>query len=325
MIKIKSAGSVQAAPVPDAGGVSVRWLWADSDGAPNFALRLFEVEPGASTPYHAHPYEHEVYVLSGQARLRGEDQEHRLEPGDTVLVPPNELHQFHNPGSVLLRFLCAVPWPRQSAAVMAQVSLYPLRQPTLSPAIDEAVRIFRTRGLDVTPGAMSTLLSGDGAQVFKALNIAFDRAASPGHAVMVVTVSNACPVPDRPPEEEISFRAIGHVENPFTDPADPETLRGSDSRIVLDANLTDGLIGLKPGDRLIVAFAFHRSEGYDLLQHPRGDPSRDPQGVFSLRSPRRPNPLGITEVELVSIEGNVLIVRGLDAIRGTPVLDLKPA
>lgn len=325
MIKIKGAGTVKAEPVQDAPGVTVRWLWADSDGAPNFALRLFELEAGTSSPYHAHPYEHEVYILSGQAIVRGEAEERRLEPGDTVLVPPNELHQFRNAGTGPLRFLCAVPWPRDSAAVLAQVSLYPLRQLELSPAIDEAVKIFRERGLDATPGAMSTLLSGDGAQVFKALNLAFDRAASLGHAVMVVTVSNACPVPERPPEEEFSFRAIGHVEHPLDDSTDDDRLRDSNSRILLDSSLTDGLIGLKAGDRLLVCFAFHKSEGYDLLQHPRGDRSRDKRGVFSLRSPRRPNPLGISEVELVSVEGNVLTVRGLDAIDGTPVLDLKPA
>lgn len=325
MIKVKGAGTVKAEPVPDVPGVTVRWLWTDADGAPNFALRLFEVEPGASSPRHAHPYEHEVYILSGQASVRGEADERRLEPGDTVLVPPNELHQFHNPGSAPLQFLCAVPWPRDSAAVTAQVSLYPLRQPELSPAIDEAVRIFRQRGLDATPGPMSTLLSGNGAQVFKALNLAFDRAASLGQAVMVVTVSNACPVPERPPEKEFSFRAIGHVEHPLADSTDADRLRETDSRIILDSRLTKGLIGLKAGDRLMVCFAFHKSEGYDLLQHPRGDRQRERQGVFSLRSPRRPNPLGISEVELVSIEGNVLTVRGLDAIHGTPVLDLKPA
>ena len=76
---------------------------------------------------------------------------------------------------------------------------------------------------------------------------------------------------------------------------------------------------------LLVVFVFHRSQGFDLLQHPRGNQSRPKRGVFALRSPNRPNPIGITEVELLAIEGNILTVSGLDAINGTPVLDLKPA
>jgi tRNA-Thr(GGU) m(6)t(6)A37 methyltransferase TsaA len=76
---------------------------------------------------------------------------------------------------------------------------------------------------------------------------------------------------------------------------------------------------------LLVVFVFHRAEGYNLLQHPRGDRGRPQRGVFALRSPNRPNPIGITEVELLAIEGNILTVRGLDALDGTPVLDLKPA
>jgi tRNA-Thr(GGU) m(6)t(6)A37 methyltransferase TsaA len=76
---------------------------------------------------------------------------------------------------------------------------------------------------------------------------------------------------------------------------------------------------------MLVIFSFHRSEGYNLLQHPRGDRNRPLQGVFALRSPNRPNPTGVTQVELCALEGNVLTVCGLDAINGTPVLDLKPA
>jgi tRNA-Thr(GGU) m(6)t(6)A37 methyltransferase TsaA len=322
---VKRDATVTAEPVKDVPGVTVRWLWADSDGAPNFALRLFEVQPGAATPYHAHPHEHEVYVLDGEARLRGETEENPLEPGDAALVLPNELHQFLNVGLDVLRFLCVVPLPRHSTAVTAQVSLYPLRQPALAPAINQALEIFRARNLDVTPGAMSSLISGNGAQVFKALQLAFDQAAELGHVVMVATVSNACAAAAQEQGEGLSFRAIGHVENEFDEPTDADRLRDTESRIVLDASLSDGLTGLEPGDRVMVVFAFHKSGGYDLLQHPRGDQSRGRCGVFALRSPRRPNPLGVSEVELVSVEGNVLTVRGLDAINRTPVLDLKPA
>jgi tRNA-Thr(GGU) m(6)t(6)A37 methyltransferase TsaA len=123
----------------------------------------------------------------------------------------------------------------------------------------------------------------------------------------------------------VVYRAIGHVENEFDEPAAPERIRSVESRIVLDPSLAEGLRGLEPGRHIMVIFYFHRSQGFDLLQHPRGDRSRPRRGVFALRSPRRPNPIGVTVVDLVAVRGNVLRVRGLDAINGTPVLDLKPA
>jgi tRNA-Thr(GGU) m(6)t(6)A37 methyltransferase TsaA len=126
-------------------------------------------------------------------------------------------------------------------------------------------------------------------------------------------------------EEDIVYRAIGHVENDFDEPAASYEIRAVESRIVLDPSLTGGLRGLEPGRQIMVIFYFHRSQGFELLQHPQGDRSRPRRGVFALRSPRRPNPIGVTVVDLVDVEGNVLRVRGLDAINGTPVLDLKPA
>lgn len=78
--------------------------------------------------------------------------------------------------------------------VSAQVSLYPLRQTHLGPAIDEALDAFRRHGLDVQPGAMSTQVAGDEEKVFSALRQAFGRASQRGDVVMVVTLSNACPV-----------------------------------------------------------------------------------------------------------------------------------
>ena len=126
-------------------------------------------------------------------------------------------------------------------------------------------------------------------------------------------------------EEAVVYRAIGHVENAFDGPTAPEMIRSVGSRIVLGPALTEGLRGLEPGQQIMVVFYFHRSQDFDLLQHPQGNGSRPRRGVFALRSPRRPNPIGVTVVDLVTIEENVLHVRNLDAINGTPVLDLKPA
>jgi tRNA-Thr(GGU) m(6)t(6)A37 methyltransferase TsaA len=126
-------------------------------------------------------------------------------------------------------------------------------------------------------------------------------------------------------KQELPIRAIGYVENKFDRPAAPEKIRLAESRLVIDPALVDGLQGLEAGQRVMVVFYFHRSEGYALLQHPRGDQGQPQRGVFALRSPHRPNPIGVTIVNLLAVERNVLRVSGLDAINGTPVLDLKPA
>ena len=124
---------------------------------------------------------------------------------------------------------------------------------------------------------------------------------------------------------EMHLHAIGRVENEFNDPAPPEEIRAAESRLVIDPALVAGLQGLEPGQQIMVLFYFHRSKGYELLQHPRGDQNRPERGVFALHSPNRPNPIGVTVVDLLDIQGNVLRVQGLDAIHGSPVLDIKPA
>lgn len=118
---------------------------------------------------------------------------------------------------------------------------------------------------------------------------------------------------------------IGTVENGLPLGTPKDQLMAAESRIVLKPTLVRGLQELEKQPRILVVFHFHLSEGYDLLQHPRGDTSREKRGVFALRSPRRPNPIGVTEVDLLEVRENVLRVRGLDAVDGTPVLDLKPA
>lgn len=209
--------------------------------------------------------------------------------------------------------------------ISAQVSIYPLGQDSLSPAINEAIHILRQQGLTVEVGPMSSLVTGEDDVLFTALHAAFREVAAAGGVAMVSTFSNSCPLPPPATEETVSYQSIGHVENAFEETAPPDEIRAVESRIHLDPELQGGLDGLEVGQALLVIFYFHRSQGYDLHQHPRGDPGRPARGVFALHSPRRPNPIGVTRVELLSIEGNVLRVRGLDAINGTPVLDLKPA
>ncbi len=126
-------------------------------------------------------------------------------------------------------------------------------------------------------------------------------------------------------QNAITYRPIGHVENSFDEPAAPDVIASAESRIILHPTLAEGLEGVEEGQQLMVIFHFHRSSGYELRQHPGGDTSRPRRGVFALRGPHRPNPIGVTVVEVLAVEGNTLRVRGLDAINGTPVLDLKPA
>ncbi len=209
-------------------------------------------------------------------------------------------------------------------AISAQVSLYPLRQDTLTPAIDAAQRIFREYGLEITAGSMSTVISGDDSAVFAALQEAFRRTAEQGHVVMTVTFSNACPVPTSE-TEAIAIRPVGYVQNAFREPSPGAAISASESKIVLDAEMAKGLTGLQAGQQIMVLFHFHRSADYEMMQHPRGDVSKPKRGVFALRSPHRPSGIGVTVAEILALENNVLTVRGLDAIDGTPVLDIKPA
>jgi len=124
--------------------------------------------------------------------------------------------------------------------------------------------------------------------------------------------------------ETVQFHPIGRVENGIKKTLPPDQIKDVPSRIILDPAFVDGLDGLQPGQQLMVIFHFHLSEGYSLMQHPRRDLNRPARGVFALRSPQRPNPIGVTVVDLIEISDNILLVHGLDAIDGTPVLDLKP-
>jgi quercetin dioxygenase-like cupin family protein len=110
-MKVNHYEQVAKAPVTMEGsnGCQVRWLVDEAQGAPNFAMRQFEVAPGGYTPKHSHPYEHEVFVLEGRGVVLEGDVEHPLVAGDFVLVTPGEVHQFLNTGAAPLKFLCLVP------------------------------------------------------------------------------------------------------------------------------------------------------------------------------------------------------------------------
>ena len=92
-MKIQQATDVESREVTmeGAAGCSVRWLVDDKDGAPNFAMRQFDVAPGGHTPRHSHPYEHEIYVLEGAGEVIEGDQARPLKAGDVVYVAPDDI------------------------------------------------------------------------------------------------------------------------------------------------------------------------------------------------------------------------------------------
>lgn len=92
-------------------GTTLRLLLGPEQGARNFHLRLFEIAPEGNTPLHAHPWEHEVYVLAGEGRIRTKEGETELGPGNVLWVEPEEEHQFLNVGGAPFRFLCVIPAP----------------------------------------------------------------------------------------------------------------------------------------------------------------------------------------------------------------------
>ena len=111
-MKVKSFR--ETAPKEEMPGVNLRLVISAEDGAPNFAMRVFEVEPGGSTPWHSHAWEHEVFVLAGAGEVVSSDGKSPLKPDDVVFVAPNEQHQFVNTGSDVFRFLCCIPHGKQT-------------------------------------------------------------------------------------------------------------------------------------------------------------------------------------------------------------------
>ena len=109
--KVIDPGEVAAEHVyPDAPSKVVkRNLVTYRDDAPNFGMRLFEVEAGGATDHHQHPWEHEVFIVSGDGHLLTDDGLKPFAEGQAVFVPPKAMHQFQNTGTAPLQFLCMIP------------------------------------------------------------------------------------------------------------------------------------------------------------------------------------------------------------------------
>lgn len=108
---IRNIDEVERTPVtmPGANGASMAVMVGNLDGAPNFALRQFQIDPGGNTPRHSHPYEHEVYIVAGEGTVLLQGHTKPIRAGDVVYVPADEEHQFRAADGSPLRFLCVVP------------------------------------------------------------------------------------------------------------------------------------------------------------------------------------------------------------------------
>jgi tRNA-Thr(GGU) m(6)t(6)A37 methyltransferase TsaA len=123
------------------------------------------------------------------------------------------------------------------------------------------------------------------------------------------------------------IQPIGRVESPLTDPAvaPKQGDEGApDAWLVFERDVSEGLRDLEAGTEVIVLTWFDRAARDVLVVHPRGDTTRPPTGVFSTRSPSRPNPIGLHRVTIVAIDGPRMLVRDLEALDGTPIVDVKP-
>ena len=126
---------------------------------------------------------------------------------------------------------------------------------------------------------------------------------------------------------DITLRPVGFVRNEMSEKVSGEAYRDIVSEIVVEEDLQDCLDGIEHHSHAVIVYWLDRipeEERKVLKVRPMGDPSLPIVGVFATRSPRRPNPIGIETVEILGRDGNVLRVKGLDALDGSPVLDIKP-
>jgi tRNA-Thr(GGU) m(6)t(6)A37 methyltransferase TsaA len=128
-------------------------------------------------------------------------------------------------------------------------------------------------------------------------------------------------------DASLQLTPIGVVESPLTD-MDAAPKQGDEGApeawLVFQAAVIDGLEGIQAGDEVILLTWLDRARRDVLSVHPRGDVTTPMQGVFNTRSPDRPNPIGLHVVQIVAIDGPRVAVRNLEALDGTPILDVKP-
>lgn len=125
---------------------------------------------------------------------------------------------------------------------------------------------------------------------------------------------------------EIVLKPIGVIRSPITG-RNSGPKQGSEAEVagelVVDGRYSDGFLGLEPGSKIVILYWMHFAERDILQVHPKADRTRPMRGVFTTRSPDRPNPISVDVVRVTGIEGTTIKVVGLDALDGTPLLDIK--
>jgi tRNA-Thr(GGU) m(6)t(6)A37 methyltransferase TsaA len=133
-------------------------------------------------------------------------------------------------------------------------------------------------------------------------------------------------MPENIQNMKIRFRPIGIIRSPFQDvkgmPIQSSGMTDAQGKVFVDTTFEEGLTDIVGFSHIILIYLFHRSEGYQLTVKPFLDDVY--HGVFATRAPRRPNPIGLSIVELIKREKNVLHIRGVDVLDNTPLLDIKP-
>lgn len=126
---------------------------------------------------------------------------------------------------------------------------------------------------------------------------------------------------------DLTLRVLGVVRSPLTDPATAprfETENAPRAEVVLDPAYRTAAKSLEAGQEILLFTWFHLADRDCQEVHPRRERNRPLTGVFSTRSPDRPNPIGLHQVRIAAIDGDVLAIEALEAVDGTPVIDIKP-
>jgi len=106
-MRVISYEEVEAKEVKEGFKLKIRWL--NTAGSKNFSVRLFEIEPGGYSPYHNHPWEHEIFVLEGNGTVIGNEGAEAISVGNIISIPGEETHQIKNTGKSTLKLLCMIP------------------------------------------------------------------------------------------------------------------------------------------------------------------------------------------------------------------------
>jgi tRNA-Thr(GGU) m(6)t(6)A37 methyltransferase TsaA len=124
----------------------------------------------------------------------------------------------------------------------------------------------------------------------------------------------------------INITPIGTIETPFNDlkgmPIQPSGAAEVSGTIIINPEYEQGLNDLEGFSHIILLYHFHKSKGYNLMVKPFMDTQK--RGLFSTRAPRRPNPIGLSIVQLIKIKANTISIKGIDVLNGTPLIDIKP-